>query len=112
MSSQISAFPTAENRQHQRFDVRLAATIVLSYSEVPVTVINISMRGAKLEVPPNIAFNESKIKLRLGCGEGGIPADIRWRGMSGMGVEFRAEGSMRDRLEKCIERIINDHAPG
>jgi len=107
-----STFSTpTEYRKHQRIDVRLPASIVIDHLEISVTLINLSMGGAKLEVPSCLNSVSQKIQLRLQVDADLFSGEIKWSGLNSIGVEFQAEGSSRELLDDCINTIMQNHAP-
>ena len=111
MTDASTLFTPIDHRRHQRIDVRLPASIVIDHMEISVTLINISMGGAKLEVPSYLNIASQKIQLRLPANTDLFPGVIKWSGLNALGVEFQAEGSSREQLDNCINSIMQNHVP-
>jgi hypothetical protein len=81
--------PTADRRAHKRSRTFLGGNIAVSSGKnIPCIVRDISFGGAKLSLHPYVPV-PTLIELHVTCLDRTFQANIRWRSLDLMGIQFR-----------------------
>lgn len=108
MIRSLSTFLTEDLRRDRRHKLRLPCRLVLDGSEIAATVIEISLGGARIELPPKSVTVMPGAIRALHLGEtGGLRARERWRRGNVIGVGFRGRDA-RLRVAAFFEELALD----
>jgi PilZ domain-containing protein len=88
----VNAGPVADLRKHSRHKVLKGGKLVSLklHSAVDVTIIDMSISGARIRTPATVDFPE-KFNLYIVSERLLLPAVVRWRSGDIMGIEFVGE---------------------
>ena len=95
MLRSLSTF-LSDLRRDRRYPLRLPCRLELDGTDLGATVVQISLGGARIDLPPNsIAFLPGTLRAIRLPHLGAIPARERWRKGTEIGIAFRGRDTRR-----------------
>ncbi|MCC6274593.1 MAG: PilZ domain-containing protein [Leptospiraceae bacterium] len=101
-----------------RYTVNQKATVRKNGADIPAKVVNISHKGAFVEIDPEIFSNKENLSLGFNTDFGRIttPAKVEWKNMgklfdkpNGIGVQFTGESRVLKKIKNYIQRIEEEN---